>query len=102
MCDRCEWKEFGEQVRLAIKEGDGKLKEHQREWLERIDITVDDDRHVTDRQKAVVKRIMKEAKIERWRKVPKIMDRKKWGDRKKELMKKRRKESRDYRRYGGF
>lgn len=102
MCDRCEWKEFGRQVRLAIREGAGKLKEHQREWLERIDITSDDMQHATDRMKAVARRILKEAGIERWRQVPKVMDRKKWSDEKKDRMKKRRKENRDYRRYGGF
>ena len=100
MCDRCSWRETDNQIRIAIREDHAKLRESQKEWLEAISVTINHNLHVTDRQKAVAKRIMREAGIDRWRKIPKVMDRSRWSEDRRKRYRERKKKNRMYDRYG--
>ena len=102
MCDRCGWRDLIEQIGKALIEAKDLLPEHQREWMEAIRVTVDDDRHSTDHQKTVIKRILRERGIEHWRQIPKAMDKTKWSDAKKKHHVERKKLARRLRQYGGF
>ena len=102
MCDRCGWKELVSVAGRAIKKFPPGYPTGQQEWLERIRITADDDKHATDRQKAVVRRILREREDPLWKEVPKAMDRTRWSDEKRERVRQRRRVGRAYNRYGGF
>lgn len=102
MCDRCGWRDLVAQVREVVKERHPDLGDGQQRWIETIAITVDDDRHCTDHQKTVVRRILKERKIDRWRLIPKATDKTKWSDAKKQRYIENRKMSRRLRRHGSF
>ena len=102
MCDRCGWRELVDVAGRAIKNFPPGYPTGQQEWLERIRVTVDDDKHATDRQKAVVRRILKEREDPLWRSVPKAMDKTKWSDEKKEKARQRRRLNRACDRYGRF
>lgn len=102
MCDRCGWRDLVAQVREVVKERHPGLGDGQQRWIETIAITADDDRHCTDHQKTVVKRILKERKIDRWRLIPKPTDKTKWSDAKKQRHIENKKMSRRLRRHGSF
>ena len=102
MCERCGWKALVETVGKAIDEKPKGLDDRKQEWLEAIRVTVDDDRHATDRQKGVVRSMLKQAGSKFVKKVPRAMDRTKWSDKKKEAVRQTRRRGREYDRYGKF
>lgn len=102
MCDKCDWRKLVEVVGAAIESRPDGLDTRRQEWLEQISITVDDDRHATDRQKGVVRSILKQSKSKFVKQVPKPADRSRWSDDKKKRMREARRRGRDYDRYGRF
>jgi hypothetical protein len=102
MCERCGWKDLVTQVREVVKERHPDLGEGQQRWIETIALTADDDRHCSDHQKAVVRRILKERKIARWRLIPKALDRTQWTEAKKKRHIENKKMSRRLRQHGSF
>jgi len=102
MCDKCGWRDLVSQVREVVKERHPGLGDGQQRWIETIAITADDDRHCSDHQKSVVRKILKERKIDRWRLIPKALDRTKWSDARKKRYAENKKMSSRLRRHGGF
>lgn len=102
MCDKCGWRDLVAQVREVVKERHPGLGDGQQRWIETIAITADDDRHCSDHQKSVVRKILKERKIDRWRLIPKAMDKTKWSDAKKQRHIENKKMNRRLRRHGSF
>lgn len=102
MCDRCGWRDLVAQVREVVKEKHPDLGDGQQRWIETIAITADDDRHCSDHQKAVVRRILKERGIARWRLIPKALDRSQWSEAKKKAYAERKKMGARLRRHGSF
>jgi hypothetical protein len=102
VCDRCGWREVVPQVRAVVAEKHPELGERQQYWLETIGITIDDDRHCTDHQKAVIRRILRERKIPRWRMIPKATDKSEWSEARKKRHVERKKLNRKLRDYGRF
>jgi hypothetical protein len=102
MCAKCGWRDLVSQVRTVVASKNLGLRERQQYWIETIAITVDDDRHCTDHQKSVVRRILRESGIEAWRAIPKANDRSEWSDKKRESHRERRKLAARCRRHGGF
>ncbi|MDA4131504.1 MAG: hypothetical protein OK454_00050 [Thaumarchaeota archaeon] len=101
-CEKCGWKELVAQVLATVKEKPAALEDRQQRWIEDIALTVDDDKHCSDHQKKVVRQILKEAGIDRWRLIPKALDKTKWSDAKKKAYGESRKMSARLRRHGGF
>jgi hypothetical protein len=102
MCNRCEWRSLVSEVRAVVAAKPKALAEPQRDWIEAIAVTVDDDHHCTDHQKSVVRRILRERGIESWRAIPKSLDRSEWSDKRKESYRERRKLAARCRAHGGF
>ena len=102
MCSSCGWRELVRIVKDVVAVKHPEIGERQQTWLETIAITVDDDRHCTDHQKTVIRRILKERKLPEWRLVPKACDKTKWSDAKKQRFVERKKMARRLRRHGGF
>jgi hypothetical protein len=102
MCNHCEWRALVSVVKSVVSDKPKSLEERQRDWIEAIAVTADDDHHCTDHQKAVVRRILRERGIEAWRSIPKALDRSEWSDKKKEAYRERRKLAARCRRHGGF
>jgi len=102
VCDKCGWRDLVAQVRETVREKHPDLGERQRTWIETISITVDDDRHCTDHQKAVVRRILRERKIARWRLIPKATDRSEWTEARRQRHIERKKFARRLRDHGRF
>ena len=102
MCDKCGWKELVAQVLVSVKEKPAGLGDSQKRWVEDIALTADDDKHCTDKQKKVVRQILKESGVDRWRLIPKACDKTKWSDAKKKRYVENRKMSSSLRRHRGF
>ena len=102
MCEKCNWRELVAQVLATVKEKPAALRDNQRRWIEDIALTVDDDKHCGDHQKKVVRQILKEAGIDRWRLIPKACDKTKWSDAKKKAYVEGKKMSSQLRRHRGF
>jgi len=102
MCDRCGWRELVAIVGRVIAERPAQLVERRRDWLERIRVTADDDRHCGDHQKAVVRRISREAGSRHWRDVPKATDTTEWSEARRKAVRERRRLNRACDRHGRF
>lgn len=102
MCSRCDWRELVSQVKAVVADRPPALGERQRDWIEAIAVTVDDDHHATDHQKAVVRRILRERGIESWRAIPKALDKSEWSEKKKRAWRERRKLAARCRSHSGF
>jgi len=102
MCQKCEWRSLVSGIKGVLAERHPEIGERQQVWLETIMVTVDDDRHCTDHQKAVVRRILRERGIEAWRSIPRATDKTEWSDARRRRHVERKKMSRRLRQHGGF
>ena len=101
-CERCGWRDLVAQVREVVKERHPGLGDGQQRWIETIAITADDDKHCSDHQKSVVRKILKERGIARWRMIPKALDRTRWSSEKKKRHIENKKMNSRLRRHGSY
>ena len=102
MCSECGWRSLVSEVKAVVADRPRALAEPQRDWIEAIAVTVDDDRHCTDHQKSVVRRILRERGIDAWRTIPRAADRSEWSEAKRKRYAESRKLARRVRDHGRF